>query len=107
MHVQIRTNFFKSCVYEKIEQINKTKDHIAKAIQSDELESNKETNKCADKNKNSSNAHGINGKEIPQAHMKIKKRNLMVVFLSINAVNNSALQPLNVHAQHRKQPSVR
>ena len=30
----------------------------------------------------------------------------MVMFVYMNAVNYDALQPLNAHAQHKKQPSI-
>ena len=42
-----------------------------------------------------------------RTHLKRKKNHKTVIFLSMNAVTNYALQPSNVHAQHRKQPPFR
>ena len=44
--------------------------------------------------------------KIPQDLLKIKKINVMVMFLSMNGVNNYALQNSNAHVHHKKQPSV-
>ena len=48
----------------------------------------------------------LRAKNRPQEHPKRKKVQVMFIFVYMNAVNNDVLQPLNVHAHHRKQPSV-
>ena len=37
-----------------------------------------------------------------RAHLKRKKRHGIVMFVSMNEVNNYALQPLNTREQHNK-----
>ena len=46
-------------------------------------------------------------KKILRAHLKIYKRHGMFMFVYMNTVNNSALQPSNACAQNRKQPPFR
>ena len=49
----------------------------------------------------------LRARKIPRAHLKINKGHGMVMFVSINAVENYALQTLNARAQNRKLSSVR
>ena len=42
-----------------------------------------------------------------RAHLIRKKKHILVIFVYVNAVNFSSLQPSNTHAQHRRLTSVR
>ena len=48
----------------------------------------------------------LRAKKIIQARLKINKRHGMVMFVSMNTINNYALKPLSARAQHRKRLSV-
>ena len=48
----------------------------------------------------------LRAKKIIQTHMKINKMQRIVMFVYLNAVNYSALQPLNTHAQNKKQTNI-
>ena len=61
---------------------------------------------CTDKDKQTSSTYDIKGKKIIQARLKINKRHGMVMFVSMNTINNYALKPLSARAQHRKRLSV-
>ena len=49
----------------------------------------------------------LRAKKRVQSHLKINNRHGMVMFVSMNAVNNSELQPSNKIVQNRKLPSSR
>ena len=49
----------------------------------------------------------LRANKILLVHLKIKKKDGMVIFISMKAVNNYAPQPSNARAQNRKRTSVR
>ena len=63
INVQIHTNFVKSGVNKKVIHANKTIGHINKAIQFEEWERNNKTTTCVDKDRQTSSAYNIKGKE--------------------------------------------
>ena len=56
------------------------------------------TTTCVDKDKQTSSVYDIKGKEKTSSTPKSKKRHGMVMFISMNVVNNSELQPSNERA---------
>ena len=87
----VRTNFVKSGINKTIRHINKTIRHINEEIQSEELEINKKTTTCADKDKQNSSAYDNNGEKKTSSMSK----------------NIYDVQNMNAHAHQQLYPSVR
>ena len=87
----MEAHFIQLC-YIKRQQSNwnvkKTIEHMNEAMQSEELESNNETNMCAENTNKLRVRMLLIAKTIPRAHLKRKKRHGMVMFVSISAVKN-------------------
>ena len=49
----------------------------------------------------------VRAREILQAHLKLKKMHVMVMFVCMNTENNDFIQCINVRAQHKRQLPVR
>ena len=49
----------------------------------------------------------LRAKKIPQARLKINKKNVMVMFESMNATNTYYIQLINAHAHQKRRSSVR
>ena len=94
-------NFVKLGINKTIGRINEIIGHVNKEIKYEESESNNKTTRCTDKEKKLWVCMLLRTKKRLRSHPKRKKRNGIVMFIYMNVVNYSALQPSNTRAQNR------